>query len=138
MAGFAAAKHDPVAIRRKEQDVRAATHRAIPVRLAVDLRSGVCDDAVVSKDPPLINESTVEAFERARRESKAPASANAVSVGTLNQLIATLRGAAAVWRAAQGAADADRVAAETAALSHHTVGFKVVVAKKSDQAAISS
>ncbi|HUH01677.1 MAG TPA: hypothetical protein VML75_06755 [Kofleriaceae bacterium] len=52
---------------------------------------------------PLITESTVEAFERVRRERRAPASDDAVSVGALNGLIAMLRGARVVWHAAEEA-----------------------------------
>lgn len=52
---------------------------------------------------PLITESTVEAFERVRRERRQPARDDAVSVGALNGLIAMLRGARVVWHQAEEA-----------------------------------
>jgi hypothetical protein len=49
-------------------------------------------------DRPLMTESTVELYERARDERGKPASPESQEVGDLNQLIALLRAAATSWR----------------------------------------
>lgn len=80
---------------------------------------------------PLITESTVEAFERARRESRAPARADAVSVGALNGLIALLRSAHDVWHQAAAALGDEAVRThaidEAAALERQREAFERAV-----------
>ena len=80
------------------------------------------------EDDPLITESIVEAFRRARREARLPATPEAEAVGALNELIGVLESARELWeRAAQAAgaselgdrlqAEADGMETEVASLS---------------------
>jgi len=70
---------------------------------------------------PLFSESTVELYERARREAHLPAKPSAEAVGALNELITALRSAGALWaRAADAARDPDlrdRIEAEAGAMT---------------------
>ena len=79
------------------------------------------------EDDPLISESTVELYERARREAKLPAKPEAQAVGALNEMIAALRRAGVLWAKAAEAArhvdareriegEADAMAAEVESL----------------------
>ncbi len=73
------------------------------------------------EDDPLFDESTVELFERARRESRLPAKPDAEAVGALNEMIAALQSAGPLWARAAGAARdselRDRVEAEADAMT---------------------
>ena len=71
-------------------------------------------------DGPLVDESTVELYQRVRREARLPAKPDAEAVGALSELITSLRDARRLWTLAEETATSsetrDRLQEQAAAM----------------------